>query len=65
MIKIDNLYQKLKEIQKEIKLYQEKCKHKKQNIKVIGPNNIRFICEHCERVLGWPNQKDVEKWVKN
>ena len=65
MIRIDLLHQKLKELKKEIKEYQDKCTHKKQNIKVIGPNNIRWVCNHCERPLGWPSQKELEKWVKN
>ena len=62
---VKKLNEKLKELQKEIKELQNQCNHKDQTIKVIGPNNIRWVCKKCEMILGWPGPEELKIWTKN
>ena len=63
MIRIDWLHQKLREIRKEIKLYQGKCKHKKQEIRFLETKEHRWICRECEAIIGWPTPDELDKWI--
>jgi|LWDU01.1.fsa_nt_gi late competence protein required for DNA uptake (superfamily II DNA/RNA helicase) len=63
-ISINNLSQKLKEIQKEIEEFQNSCKHKYQHIKFDGKNNARWYCQNCDKMVRIPSPKELDDWVK-
>jgi len=65
MMDVKKLNEKLKELQKQVNDLQEQCKHTDKNIKVIGPNDIRWICKKCEKALGWPTPEELTKWAKS
>ena len=64
MENIDNLNKKLKDLKKEIADYQKNCKHENQILRAQENNSIRFVCNKCLIVLGWPNPKELEDWLK-
>ena len=59
------LNNKLKEIRKQIAELQDKCMHKEQTIKVIGNNNIRWVCSSCKKALTWPSPEELTTWTKS
>ncbi len=64
MIRIDRLQKKLKEINKEIDKYQNSCSHSRQHIQALENNDIRLVCDACNKDLGWPNYDELQKWLR-
>ena len=62
--RIDQLHIRLKEIQKEIKEYQENCRHKEQEIKFTTEREIRWVCKRCELPRGWPSKEEEGNWLE-
>ena len=63
MEKIENLNRKLKQLQKEIQIYQEKCNHKYQHIKFDKKNSARWYCKDCELQLRLPSVSELDEWT--
>ena len=68
--KINNLFAKKQKIEKEIALLQDSCNHSKKSVKSVRKNvdstspSIRYICDECSMVLGYPNQQDIDNFFK-
>ena len=62
-MEISKLHEQLQKIKKEIKKIQDKCSHKKQEIKFIKNFDIRWVCKKCDLPLGWPSKKESENWL--
>ena len=68
--KINNLLAKKQKIEKEIAILQNSCKHSKKSVKAVWKNvdstspSIRYVCDECLMVLGYPNQQDKNNFFK-
>ena len=68
--KITNLFAKKQKIEKEIAILQNSCKHHKKSVKAVRKNvdstspSIRYVCDECLMVLGYPNQQDKDNFFK-
>ena len=68
--KINNLLAQKQKIEKEIALLQKSCKHYKKSVKVVRENvdstspSIRYVCDKCFMVLGYPTQQEKDKFFK-
>ena len=68
--KINNLFAKKQKIEKEITILQKSCNHRKKSVKFILKNvdssspSIRYVCNECLIVLGYPTQQDKDKFLK-
>jgi rubrerythrin len=68
--KINNLFAKKQKIEKEIAILQDSCKHHKKSVKAVRKNvdstspSIRYVCDECLMVLGYPNQQDKDNFFK-
>ena len=67
--KIQNLFAEKQKIQKEIMIIQKSCKHNNQVIKSIKENEdssnsvIRCICKDCNKVLRYPTDIEIFKYL--
>ena len=68
--KINNLLAKKQKIEKEIALLQKSCKHYKKSVKAVRKNvdstspSIRYVCDECSMVLGYPTQQEKNDFLK-
>ena len=68
--KITNLFAKKQKIEKKIATLQKSGKHSKTSVKFIRKNvdssspSIRYVCDECFIVLGYPTQQDIDKFFK-
>ena len=68
--KINNLLAKKQEIEKEIAILQKSCKHLNKSVKLIRKNvdstspSIRYVCNECSMVLGYPTQQEKDDFLK-
>ena len=68
--KINNLFAKKQKIEKEIASLQESCNHHKKSVKFIRKNvdssspSIRYVCDECLMVLGYPTQQEKDDFLK-
>ena len=68
--KINNLLAKKQKIEKEIAALQKSCKHSKKSVKFIRKNvdssspSIRYVCDECLMVLGYPTQQEKDDFLK-
>jgi|TARA_Y100001963_G_scaffold85386_1_gene118084 hypothetical protein len=68
--KITNLFVKKQKIEKEIAILQKSCKHSKKSVKQVRINLdsstpvIRYVCDECLIVLGYPTQQEREDFLK-
>ena len=68
--KITNLFAKKQKIEKEIALLQNSCKHHKKSVKAVRKNvdstspSIRYVCNECSMILGYPTQQDIDNFFK-
>lgn len=64
---VEEIRKILKEKNKELNEIQSNCIHPKLILKDIHPSNlcdIRKCCEVCGRVLGYPSQEELDKWIR-
>ena len=67
---IIKLFAKKQEIEKEIASLQKSCNHLKKSVKQVRERVdssspvIRYVCDECLMVLGYPNQQDIERFFK-
>ena len=68
--KINNLLTKKQKIEKEIAILQKSCKHLKKSVRAVRKNvdstspSIRYVCDECLMVLGYPNQQERDNFFK-
>jgi len=68
--KIASLIAKKHEILKEIKGLQKKCQHINRSLKSIKESEdsstfiIRWICNECSSIVGIPNDKELNRFLK-
>ena len=68
--KINNLLAKKQKIDKEIAILQKSCKHPKKSVRLVRENVgstspfIRYVCDECFMVLGYPTQQDKDNFFK-
>jgi len=68
--KINDLFAKKQKIEKEIAILQKSCKHSKKSVKQVRERVdssspvIRYVCDECLIVLGYPNQQDKDNFFK-
>tara|TARA_B100000674_G_C37727732_1_gene862831 strand:- start:671 stop:895 length:225 start_codon:yes stop_codon:yes gene_type:complete len=68
--KINNLLAKKQKIDKEIAILQKSCKHPKKSVRLVRKNvdstspSIRYVCDECSMVLGYPTQQDKDNFFK-
>ena len=62
--RVAKLLDKKRELDRQIKEIQSACGHKNKVIKQVQIRNsfgIRWTCEDCERILGYPTQFELDK----
>ncbi len=68
--KVASLLEKKRLISKEIEDLQNKCIHLKKSIKSTKEYEassvfiVRWICDDCERVIGIPNEQELDDYLK-
>ena len=68
--KINNLLAKKQKIEKEIATLQNSCKHYKQSVKQVRERvdstspSIRYVCDECSMILGYPTQQEKDDFLK-
>jgi len=68
--RITNLFAKKQEIEKEIATLQNSCKHIKKSVKAVRENVdstspvIRWVCDECSSILGYPSEWDKNNFFK-
>ena len=68
--KITNLFAKKQKVEKEIADLQKSCNHRKKSVRQVRERvdssspSIRYICDDCFMVLGYPTQQDKDNFFK-
>jgi hypothetical protein len=68
--KITSLFAKKQKIEKEIVILQKSCKHSKKSVKQVRERvdssspSIRYVCDECLIILGYPTQQERENFLK-
>ena len=68
--KINALFIKKQKIEKEIEALQKSCKHRDKTVRQIRERVdssspiIRWVCDTCSKILGYPNDKEIDKFFK-
>jgi RNase P subunit RPR2 len=68
--KVEGLFSARRKIEKEIEIIQKNCNHPTKSIKQIQERLdtptmvIRWICDSCSRIIGIPNNKDIQNYLK-
>ena len=68
--KINNLLAKKQKIEKEITILQKSCKHLKQSVRLVRKDvdstspSIRYVCDECSKILGYPTQQETNSFLK-
>ena len=63
MMNMDKMTNRLKKIEKEIKDYQDNCKHQKQSVKTIQMGDTRWVCDRCNLPLRWPTKQELDDFL--
>ena len=68
--KINALFLKRQKIENEIKSLQKSCIHNKKSVKQIRERLgssapvLRYVCDECSKVLGYPTQQEKDDFLK-
>tara|TARA_R110002050_G_scaffold61104_1_gene135262 strand:- start:22 stop:273 length:252 start_codon:yes stop_codon:yes gene_type:complete len=63
---VEKLISDKRNIDKQIDKLQQDCKHEQQVIKQVADESsftVRYVCESCSRVLGWPKPEEVKQFL--
>ena len=66
-MKVEQLLSEKRKIDIQINKLQHKCKHEQQVIKQVADESstvIRYVCESCGLILGWPSKQEIEDFLK-
>ena len=65
---VEQLLSAKRDIDLRIEEIQANCKHEKQVIKQVADERssftVRYVCESCSKVLGWPGEKELKQFFK-
>ena len=67
--KVSSLIEKKRIISKEIEEIQNECTHFNKSLKSTKEHEaastfiFRWICDECERVVGIPNDQEINKYI--
>jgi len=65
---VEQLLSDKRKIEIQIDQLQRDCKHEKQVIKQVADDRssftVRYVCESCGKVLGWPGEKELKQFFK-
>ena len=64
--KVEKLLSEKRNIDRQINKLQQDCKHENQVIKQVANESsftVRYVCESCSRVLGWPNAEELKQFL--
>lgn len=62
--KINEIERQIKTLEDEKKIIQGSCSHKETHVKFVeGTNNMRLYCCDCKQQIGWPSQKEIDKFL--
>ena len=70
MKKVAKLIERRQKIKKEIEDIQKRCPHFNTTVRQVRENvdstspSIRYVCDECLKVLGYPNQQEMENYLK-
>ena len=64
MEKPASINQKIIKLQKELEEAQDKCKHKKKQMKMNKTGNVMWTCEECEKRLTYPTEAELNEYFK-
>ena len=68
--KIAALLEEKQKIEKTIAKLQKECKHSAKSVKAIRENVdstvsiIRWVCDDCDKMIGIPNNDDLQNYLK-
>ena len=68
--KIAKLFEKRQKIEKEIEELQRSCQHPTKSIKNVRERLdsttmvIRYVCDECYKIIGYPSSKDIDNYLK-
>ena len=68
--KVAGLLDKKHKIEKEIEKIQRSCNHRKKSVKQVRERvdssspSVRYVCDDCLMILGYPNQQDKDKFFR-
>ena len=68
--KITTLFAQKQSIEKEISIIQKSCNHHQKSVKQIWKRVdssspvVRYVCNECLMVLGYPDQQDMKKFFR-
>ena len=65
--KVDRLIDQKRKLDLEIKQIQSACNHKNKVISMIhvgSSHTVRWVCNDCKQVLGWPTEQERQKFLK-
>ena len=67
--RIEKLLNQKNKIERELKDMQLKCQHNKRSIKQVALGegsqmSTRWVCDNCASVIGYPSEKEIEKYLK-
>ena len=65
--KVDRLIDQKRDIEKEIDKIQSECNHKNKVISMIhvgSSHTVRWVCNDCKKVLGWPTDVERQKFLE-
>jgi len=66
--KVDRLLDQKRKLDQAIKQIQSECNHKNQVISMIhegSSHTVRWVCNDCSKVLGWPSEQERNKFFNN
>ena len=67
--KVASLFEKKREISKQIEDLQQMCKHRNKVIKSVkeyeasSSTVIRRVCDNCEQIVGMPTQQEIFEFL--
>jgi len=68
--KITALFIKKQKIEKEIATLQKACKHNNKSVRSVRENVdssqsvVRWVCDDCSKVIGFPDSIEIDKFFK-
>jgi len=67
--KVSSLIEEKRKISKEIESLQNKCAHLRKSVRSTKEREdtstfiVRWICDDCERIIGVPNEQEINKYL--
>ena len=57
--KVEKLKNQIKDATKQLEEIQTSCKHEKEKLKMTKSNDIRWVCENCEKITKFPTPTEI------